>query len=190
MYIKNGNFKKYTHIISYMRAIPIQQPISNIVSENGTYTFSIKVKGSKPITYKWYRNNFPILNGNTNTLTLSNISLSDDADYYCKVMNGNNYLFESATVHLSVQSIPIILTQLLPTSIVVGQTDFISVSAVSNVNLKYKWYKDNYNIQNATTSAYHIMNASINDEGDYFVVISNDVASITSAIISLSVIND
>ncbi len=170
-----------------MPATPIEQPISSIVSENGVYTFSIKVKGSQPITYKWYRNNFPILNGNTNTLTLSNISLSDDADYYCKVMNGSRYLLESTVAHLSVQSIPIILTQPLPISILAGQTDFISVSATSNVNLKYRWYKNNYTIQNATTSAYYVINALKSDEGDYFVVISNDVTSVTSTTVSLSV---
>lgn len=103
MFIKNGSFKKYTHIITYVPVEIIQQPLSGVASLSGTFTFTIQTKGSAPITYQWYRNNFPLAGQTTDTLTLSNIQLSNDANYYCIVEN-TRYLINSNSVRLSVIS--------------------------------------------------------------------------------------
>ncbi len=101
MFIKNGSFKKYRHIISYMPVVITQQPLSGIATIGSTFVFSINVKGSAPITYQWYRSNFPISNAKTNTLTLSSVQLSSNNTYYCKIGN-NKYTINSNTVRLSV----------------------------------------------------------------------------------------
>lgn len=101
MFIKNGSFKKYKHIISYMPVVIIQQPLSGISNVGDAFTFSINVKGSAPIIYQWYRGNFPISNAKSNTLTLSSVQISNNANYYCKVGN-NKYTIDSDTVRLSV----------------------------------------------------------------------------------------
>lgn len=101
MFIKNGSFKKYTHIITYVPVEIIQQPLSGVASLSGTFTFTIKTKGSAPISYQWYRNNFPLAGQITDTLTLSNIQLSNDSDYYCRVRN-TRYAINSNFARLSV----------------------------------------------------------------------------------------
>ena len=101
MFIKNGSFKKYKHIISYMPVVITQQPLSGVTTVGNTFVFSINVKGSAPIIYQWYRGNFPIANAKSNILTLSSVQLSSNANYYCKVGN-NKYTIDSNTVRLSV----------------------------------------------------------------------------------------
>lgn len=101
MFIKNGSFKKYKHIISYMPVVITQQPLSGVATIGSTFTFSINVKGSDPITYQWYRGNFPITNAKSNTLVLNYIQTSSNANYYCKVGN-KKYTIDSNTVRLSV----------------------------------------------------------------------------------------
>ena len=50
MYIKNGSFKKYTHIISYVPVVITKQPLSGTIAIGDTYEFSVDVKGSKHIS--------------------------------------------------------------------------------------------------------------------------------------------
>ena len=101
MFIKNGSFKKYKHIISYMPVVITQQPLSGAVITGSTFVFSVSAKGSAPITYQWYRGNFPIANSKSNVLVLTNIQTSSDANYYCKVTN-NKFTINSSFARLSV----------------------------------------------------------------------------------------
>jgi hypothetical protein len=186
MYIK-GKFKKYSQVVAYIPAKITKQPVSNIIAEKTPFSFNIEIIGTKPIEYKWYRNNFPIKDSNSNTLTFSNPSLSDDANYYCSVKN-NRFYEETIVVHLSVQTIPIIYIQPLSSTVNVGDTYNFNVSADdSSKKLNYQWYKQDNILLNSTSNKLYINNISKNDQGYYYVTISNRVAMVTSKFVLLSV---
>lgn len=84
-----------------MPVVITQQPLSGTVNAGSTFTFSVSAKGSAPITYQWYRGNFPIANAKSNTLILNDITTTSNANYYCKVGN-NKYTLNTNFVRLSV----------------------------------------------------------------------------------------
>jgi hypothetical protein len=108
MFIKNGSFIKLNHIISYVPPIITQQPVGNFLRLGDNYQFSIKLEGSKPLLYQWYRNNFPLSGETTSSLFINNFSLSDIGDYYCKAGN-NRYLINSDIVRIDLAYSPYIL---------------------------------------------------------------------------------
>lgn len=185
MFIKNGSFRKFTHIISYVPVTITQQPLSAIVGVGTNHTFTIKIVGSIPRTYQWYRNNFPLTGKTTDTLLLSSLSDTDNGIYHCRVGN-NSYSYNSDYAELSVLHYPNIITQ--PESIFTpsGSSVYFSVSADGSPELVYNWYKNN-TLATANTSSFYIVNTSLEDVANYYVVISNLVGSVTSNTVSLSV---
>ena len=53
--------------------------------------------------------------------------------------------------------------------------------------LTYQWYKNGFKISGATNSQYQINKVSQSDVGQYFVIVSNDIDSVTSNLATLTV---
>jgi hypothetical protein len=185
MFIKNGSFKKYTHIISYVPPTIISQPIGDIKNVGSDYTFTISAKGSKPLTYQWYKNYDPILNETTNELILSNLQLSDDGSYFCEVQN-NGYLVESDIVDLTVIDSLSFSQQPASLSANPNSNVFFNVVVDSDTSVNYQWYKNSL-IYPGTSDTLYINYVTENEEGTYFCVASNLLAAITSNTVALTV---
>jgi hypothetical protein len=54
----------------------------------------------------------------------------------------------------------------------------------------YQWYKDGAAVDGATRRAYSVNNAGSGDSGDYFVVVTNVLNSVTSTVTHVTVYND
>jgi hypothetical protein len=189
MFIKNGSFIKYKHIISYVPVTIFEQPIGGIKGSGTNYTFSVFIRGSEPLTYQWYKNNFPIENQKTDKLTLTNMLTSDSGKYFCKVGN-NTYTINTDTVTLSVIDPPTIVTDLSSSySVFYGENVSMTISATDIYPLSYQWYKDGSTI-NATGSSYHIYQAGVDDIGIYYVTVSNLASTVTSISAELNVYID
>jgi hypothetical protein len=88
-------------------------------------------------------------------------------------------------------------TGIVPTLQIIGQTATnLSVFQgtpinlgvqVSGLNPAYQWYKQNAPIPGATGSTYTIASAKVSDTGNYYVVVTNQVNSVTSAVVSVTV---
>jgi len=185
MFIKNGSFKKYTHIISYVPPSIIQEPSSGISKPNERFEFKIKVRGSRPIEYKWYKNDFPIPNSNTNTLILSSVKASDEARYYCRVKN-NRLSLETNVAELSVLTPPTIVSQPSQVNTELRTNVSFNVSITGSPVIHYQWYKDGYAYYGDSNSLY-INDVSKEDVGNYYVVAYNDIGTVTSNFALLSV---
>jgi alpha-tubulin suppressor-like RCC1 family protein len=185
MFIKNGSYKKHTHIISYVPPTIITQPVGGTKNVGSSHKFTILAKGSRPLTYQWYKNSTIIVGETSKELNLTNLQVSDDANYYCEVRN-NGYLITSNTVKLTVLVDISFITQ--PTSLQVNPNSNVSftASAVGTPPISYKWYKNSV-IYTGTTHTIFINNVTKNEEGSYFVVASNLLTSITSNTATLSV---
>jgi alpha-tubulin suppressor-like RCC1 family protein len=185
MFIKNGSFKKYTHIISYVPPTIIIQPRGDIKNVGSDYTFTISARGSRPLTYQWYKNDNPILTETSNQLILTNLQISDDGSYFCEVRN-NGYLLESDIVDLAVVDSLSFSQQ--PTSLSANSNSNVSFSVVvdSDTSVNYQWYKNSL-IYPGTSNTLYINYVTENEEGTYFCVASNLLAAITSNSATLKV---
>ena len=58
---------------------------------------------------------------------------------------------------------------------------------VSGINPAYRWYKQDLLIAGATNSTFTLPKAKVSDGGNYYVVVSNQVNSVTSAVVTVTV---
>jgi Lysyl oxidase/Concanavalin A-like lectin/glucanases superfamily/Immunoglobulin domain/Immunoglobulin I-set domain len=69
------------------------QPASQIITINGTVSFSVVAAGSTPLTYQWYKDgvkladNTDIFGSTAPTITIQNLQLTDIGNYYVIVAN-------------------------------------------------------------------------------------------------------
>ena len=75
---------------------------------------------------------------------------------------------------------PAITTQPVAQTTVVGGNATFSVAATGNATLTYQWVKDDDDIPGATNPTLNLVGVQAADAGNYYVVVSNSVASITS----------
>ena len=89
----------------------------------------------------------------------------------------------------STSVVPSITTQPSSQTVAMGGNVTFSVSATSSVPLTYLWRKDGIPNYNSSTSTLTLSNVQSSDAGNYYVVVSNGVASATSNSAVLTVAN-
>lgn len=82
---------------------------------------------------------------------------------------------------------PVIVTSPLSQTVVVANTATFSVTAGGTPPLAYQWRFNGLEIGGATNSTYSIASAVTGDAGNYDVVVTNSVGSVTSAVAVLMV---
>lgn len=183
MYIATGTYIKNSNIISYVPPVILKQIEGSLIPVGTNYTFFIKVRGSRPLKYTWYKNNSVISVTTVPSFTINNATLNDDAYYFCEVSN-NSFAVTSVTVKLNVREFVGIITQPLDVYVNPNANAFFTLSVSGSDPLTYKWYKDGEFLLLSNNNLY-INNATSNNEGDYYCVISNEVNSVTTNTVSL-----
>ena len=175
------------------------QPLGTNVLAGKNATFTVVASGSAPLGYFWLKNGVSLANGgnifgaNTATLTLTNITATDTANYSVLVSNSVGSL-TSATAALAIISPPTISTQPVSQSLVAGSTAQFAVTAGGSPPLAYKWLKNGAvlanggNASGATTGTLTLATVSSADAANYSVIITNSSGSVTSAVAALTVL--
>ncbi len=163
-------------------------PASTNVAAGSNVTFSATAYGTPPLQYQWQLNGTNIAGGSTNAFSITNVS-AGSAGNYSLVISDFSGSVTSAVSTLTVTGIPIPPTiTAQPQSLVVnpGSNATFSVSAVSTLPLNYQWYFNGTNISGATNLTFTDPNVQVANTGNYFVVITNSLGSVTSSVAVLS----
>lgn len=170
-----------------------------------TATFSVLAGGDAPLSYHWYYNTNMLLtdsatvNGSqSNTLILSNLTLSAAGTYSCVVSNASGTNVTSFAV-LTVYTAPVfpsISSEPASATNNTGDTASFSVTAAGIPPPAYQWYaitnsgatlKTNA-ISGATTTNLTVVNVTTNQSGyKYYVIVTNIAGSVTSSVATLTV---
>lgn len=168
----------------------VVQPVSTAVAVGTSATFSVTAVGTPPITYQWYRNGIIIPLATASTYTTPPTVLANNNDeFMVRVTNPYGFV-DSDIVKLTVVSSPTIDGQPTGGEIIGGGSFTMCVSA-SGYGNTYQWYKttscdvSGVPIVGATGPCYVINNATREDAGFYYVVITNVAGEVTSACITL-----
>ena len=171
------------------------QPSNVSVYTAGNATMRVMVKGAGH-SYQWKKNGEPIPGETRNTLSLSDIILADAGEYSVSVKNSVGTI-TSRSARLTVLTSnsnnqggattrPTITTHPAAQTIADGGNATLSVIATGG-SLSYQWRRNGTPISGANQASFAINQASINNTGDYSVIVSNSIGSITSNVAKITV---
>jgi hypothetical protein len=162
------------------------QPASQTALQGGTATFAVATNNNPAATFQWKFNGAAIAGATNSTLTLSNVSASNQGNYQVVVTD------RAATINSSVATLdlaagPSITSNPASQTLATGAPLTLSVSTAGSSGLTYQWYLNGTSIAGATGSTYSLANAGATDAGSYTVEISNGVATSTSSAATVTV---
>ena len=167
------------------------QPANQSAVVGQTATFSVVATGSATLTYQWKKNGTDISGATSSTYTTPATSSADNGAIFLVSVSNSAGTVTSSSATLAVTAAPVapvITTQPVNQSVVVGQTATFSVIGTGGGTITYQWKKNGTDIADATTSTYTTPATSMADTDAVFtVVVSNAAGSVTSAEASLTV---
>jgi pectin methylesterase-like acyl-CoA thioesterase len=164
----------------------ITGPTDQTVVQTSNATFTASVSGLPAPDLQWRENGTDIAGATSSSLTLTNVQYSQNGFAYSLVAsNSAGRATNSANLYVLVP--PTISVQ--PTNLVVinTQSAAFSVIAAGVPSVAYQWYINSSPIASANSSTYTIASASPTNIGNYSVIITNSVGSVTSSVATLTV---
>jgi hypothetical protein len=167
----------------------IQPPANRSVLVGSNVTLQALVWPAGTNLYQWQSNGVNILNATNTNLVLSEVTPAY-AGNYTFIISNTTGISRSFTNTLTVQTTgataPVITEQPTNMTVTLGKNGYFKVVANGTDPLSYQWYFSATNIPNATNTFHGIPNVQATNLGSYFVVISNAVGQVTSAVAILS----
>ncbi len=165
------------------------QPTAQSVTVGQSAAFSVVATGSGTLTYQWTKGGVSISGATAATYTIASTATTDAGSYAVVVTNSvSSVTSTSATLTVNAAPVgPVIVTQPVAQAKLVGQSASFTVVATGSATLTYQWTKNGAAISGATSSTYSISSVAIVDAGNYAVVITNSVSSVTSSAVALTV---
>jgi hypothetical protein len=162
------------------------QPRTTTNTIGNLVVFGVTSTNGYPLTYQWRHEGVDLANSTNSSLIIPSVQISDGGDYVVVIANPSGSITSSiATLFLA----PGITVQPSPPSQVIATNNPFSYGVIAGGTpvLHYHWCLNGSPIANATDSSYSVANALASDSGDYTVVITNSVGSVTSTIATLYV---
>ncbi|MEM9081102.1 MAG: immunoglobulin domain-containing protein, partial [Verrucomicrobiota bacterium] len=182
-------------------AIPLaitSQPDSLVLDPTEAATFSISATGTSAISFQWFKDGTPlsdsanISGSNTDTLTITSVSESNEGDYTCTVTNDSGS--ETSTpANLLVRGAPEYTSQPSDLTQLAGGSLTLTAEVIGASPLTYQWLLNNQpladggNISGATTNSLTISPAGTGDSGTYTLVATNGLGSTNSNDITVTI---
>ena len=155
------------------------QPLPQTLAVGQTATFTVVATGIPAPSYQWRKNSSPISGATAASLELPNVQPSD-ADNYSVVVSNNVGNVTSEAVALTVQ-VPVEITTSPQSQTVLGGANVtLTVTASGSPTPTYQWRKAGENIPDANATTLSLTNVQPSDAGDYDVVVSNPLGSLSS----------
>ena len=123
----------------------ITSPSPVTINRGQTATLTVVAAGAAPLTYQWYQGlsedtSMPV--AGTNAASFTTPTLLENTSYWVKVTNaGNPGGANSTTAMVTVRQPAVITADLESTSIFIGNTTTLSVTATGHAPLTYEWFQ-------------------------------------------------
>jgi hypothetical protein len=163
------------------------QPQSRTNMVGSAAGFDVAANGTVPLSYQWRFNGANIGGATGVNFTIGTVQASDAGNYSVAVTNAAGSV-TSAVAILTVWVPPAITFQPQSRTNVVGTSAGFTVSASGTTPFGYQWQFNGANIGGATGASLTIGNVQSSDAGNYSVVITNVVGSVTSGVAVLTVL--
>jgi hypothetical protein len=165
----------------------IDQPVNVTATEDGSASFSVTCT-SPSAHYQWQKDGVDLAGATEATLVLSPVQAASAGIYTVLVSNSAGSELSSGAT-LTVNRHPVISEPPASLATTEGETATFSVTASNPYAgaLSYQWQKNGVDLAGATLATLVLDPVQLADAGDYSVVVSNSVASLTSLAATLTV---
>ena len=165
----------------------VRTPASRTAAVGSFITLESEATGTPPLSFQWFHEGVP-LNGQTlSQLTLTALTTAHSGNYTVRVTNIAGSV-TSAPAVLSVLTPPSIVTHPLDKTVATGSSPELSVVAAGSSPLTYQWLKDGVAVVGAISPTLVLTNITTAQNGNYTVLVSNPVGSVTSNAASVEVL--
>lgn len=183
------------NVMSEMAVLTVQftpviltQPTDQTGGVGGSVVFSVEAEGLPTPMFQWRQGGADLPGETGSTLSLSGLELPQNGAIYDVVVTNSVGSVTSSEVTLTVNQGPAIVTQPQSVSVGVGGTASFFVDATGNPTPTYQWKKDGVDITGETSSTLNFSSVTKADDGEYSVVVTNEVDSATSVTVDLDVL--
>ncbi len=164
----------------------LTHPVSQAVNLGSRVVMSISARSEYPVTYQWRKNGVNIPRANGPTLTLATVSKLDEGQYDAVVSTvAGQLISDPATVSL-LEKVAI-TTHPVSQSAMEGQMVAFRVKVSGSGPITFQWKKGARILQDSNADTLVFDSVSAADAGDYSVVVSNVLGSISSGVAKLTI---
>ena len=163
------------------------QPTGVTVVQGESATLNVRASGDGALAYQWYFNGLAINGADSSQLTIQSSEKTDQGSYNA-VISSEYGVVSSTQANINVL-MPVEITS-NPIGGTVSEYGSISLEVVVSGTgpINYAWYKGRSKIEGANESKLIFENIRTKDAGDYSVVVSNSINSLTSEAVSIDVV--
>lgn len=165
------------------------QPQGQTNAVGSTISFSVTATGSGTLNYQWLFDGTNIPDATTNPLVIINAQLTNNGNYSVVITNFFGSVTSSVAALLLTNAPPAITTPPQNQSLFVGQDATFGVTATGTPPLHYQWLFNGSPVSGATTNPFALANVQTTNAGNYSVIVSNFIGSVTSAPAALTIIS-
>jgi uncharacterized delta-60 repeat protein len=147
----------------------------------------VRATGGPRLYYQWQFNGAPLLGETRGILTLTNV-MPEDAGQYSVIVSNELGVVQSDVVSVGVISIaPAFLAQ--PTNVVrfVGQNVQLVTVVTGAPPPVLRWYQNGNLLSGQPLATLSLTNVGLSDAGEYLLIASNFLGSVTSATVNVSI---
>jgi hypothetical protein len=167
-------------------------PTSHWMTAGGSVTFSATAVGSTPVSYQWQLNGANVPGATKSAYVLAGAQEQSAGNYSLVISNMLGAITSSPPAQLTLQYGPAIVSGPTNETVTVGQKATFSVLALG-VNVKTnllaaQWYFNGAPLAKANSTVLSIPGATTNNDGTYYLVLSNHFGVTNSSPATLTVV--
>ncbi|MBI3416172.1 MAG: VCBS repeat-containing protein [Verrucomicrobia bacterium] len=157
-----------------------------------TATLTANATFAGPLQYQWRQGGVDLPGETNQILSLTNVATANAGDYAVDVRDAAGAeLGASSPARLSLLEPPVIRTQPQSQILAAGADLALSVEiAPTSAQVGYQWFRGDFALTAPSLPTLLLTNATINNGGNYLVVITNSIGSTTSAVAAVTIIRD
>lgn len=165
------------------------QPQAKIITAGQSVTLTVSATGFPELAYQWNRNGTALTGATAATLTLGSAQTTDAGSYTVTVKNAAGAVTSEVaalTVNPNIIA-PSITTPPTAAAVIAGGKVVLSVTAGGTAPFAYQWRRNGEPIAGATGSTFTLDAATLSDDGQYTVTITNSVGTVTTTAVAVSI---
>jgi hypothetical protein len=163
------------------------QPASVTVVKGESTSLNVSASGDGTLAYQWYFNGLQINGADSSQLTIESTEKTDQGSYIT-VISSEYGVVSSTQANINVL-MPVEITS-NPIGGIVSEYGSISLDIIVSGTgpIDYTWYKGRSKIEGANESKLIFDNIRTKDAGEYSVVVSNRINSVTTDSVTIDVV--